>query len=96
VFADARSTYRASYYRRKMTTTQEDALKWIGEIFEEPGPLTPETLRENIPVWDSLGTLTLMAGLDEKFGIILSDDELRAMTKVDDILAVLRRDGKLA
>ena len=79
-----------------MMTTQEDALEWIGEMFEQPGQLAPETSRENIPAWDSLGTLTLMAGLDEKFGIMLSDSELRAMTKVDDILAVLRREGKLS
>lgn len=79
-----------------MMTTQDDALKWIGEMFEESAPLTPETLRENIPMWDSLGTLTLMAGLDEKFGIMLPDEELKAMAKVDDILAVLRREGKLS
>jgi len=77
-------------------TTKEEALKWIGEMFEQSDPLTPDTLRDDIPVWDSLGTLTLMAGMDEKFGIMLSDAELRAMTKVDDILAVLRREGKLA
>lgn len=79
-----------------MMTTQEEALKWIGEMFEQTDPLTPDTLRDDIPVWDSLGTLTLMAGMDEKFGIMLSDAELRAMTKVDDILAVLRREGKLS
>ena len=77
-------------------TTQEEALKWIGEMFERTDSLTPETPRNDIPVWDSLGTLTLMAGMDEKFGIMLSDAELRAMTKVDDILAVLRREGKLS
>jgi len=77
-------------------TTQEEALKWIGEMFEQTDLLTPDTLRDDIPVWDSLGTLTLMAGMDEKFGIMLSDAELRAMTKVDDILAVLRREGKLS
>jgi acyl carrier protein len=79
-----------------MMTTEADALKWIGEMFEHPSALTPATPREEIPIWDSLGTLTLMAGLDEKFGIMLSDAELRAMSKVDDILAVLRRDGKLS
>jgi acyl carrier protein len=79
-----------------MMTTQEEALKWIGEMFEQTDLLTPDTLRDDIPVWDSLGTLTLMAGMDEKFGIMLSDAELRAMTKVDDILAVLRREGKLS
>ena len=79
-----------------MMTTQEEALKWIGEMFEQTDLLTPDILRDDIPVWDSLGTLTLMAGMDEKFGIMLSDAELRAMTKVDDILAVLRREGNLS
>lgn len=76
-------------------TTEDEVLKWLGELFEHPAPLTPATERETIPMWDSLGTLNLLAGLDEKFGIILPDAELRAMTKVDDVLAVLRREGKL-
>jgi acyl carrier protein len=75
---------------------QEEALKWIAGLFEEsPDKLTPECLRQDIPLWDSLGVLTLMASLDEKFGILLSDADLRAMQKVDDILAVLRQHGKL-
>ena len=76
-------------------TTQDELLNWIAEIFEQTAkPLSPDTLREDIPAWDSLGVLTLMAGLDEKYGIMLSDAELKAMTKVDDILEVLRREGK--
>lgn len=77
-------------------TTKEEALNWIAELFEQPiGELTPESLRENIPIWDSLGTLTLMADLDEKYDIMLSDVELRDMTRVGDILDVLQREGKL-
>ena len=76
--------------------TEGDALKWVAEIFEQPdGQLTLETPREDVPVWDSLGTLTLMAGLDEKYGIMLSDTELRDMKRVGDIIEVLRREGKL-
>ncbi len=71
-------------------------MHWIAELFEQsPDHLRPESLRDDIPSWDSLGTLTLMADLDEKFGIMLSDTELRDMTKVEDILIVLRREGKL-
>lgn len=77
-------------------TTQESALKWIADMFEQSfETLTPETLRQDIPAWDSLGVLTLMAGLDEKFGIMLSDVELGEMSRVGDILEVLRRFGKL-
>lgn len=79
------------------TLTPAGALQWVAELFEEPvAKLTPETPRAEIPSWDSLGVLTLMAALDEQFGILLTDQEIRAMTKVGDILEVLRRDGKLA
>ena len=75
---------------------QEAALNWIAGLFEEPpGSLTPATARDSVPMWDSLGVLTLMASMDEKFGILMSDADLRAMQKVDDILAVLRQHGKL-
>jgi acyl carrier protein len=37
----------------------------------------------------------LVAGLSERFDIAVDADELVGMTQVDDILAVLRRHGKL-
>ncbi|PYM13307.1 MAG: hypothetical protein DME18_09350 [Verrucomicrobia bacterium] len=75
--------------------TQEEALHWIAELFEEPREnITPETDRKAIPAWDSLGVLTLMAALDEKFNIILSDKDVRGMEKVADLLQILRRNGK--
>ncbi len=76
--------------------TQTDALNWIAKLFEEPsGELSPNTARENIIAWDSLGVLTLMASLDSDFGITLSDDQLQTMKKVEDILIVLRKNGAL-
>lgn len=78
------------------TLTSAAALQWLAELFEEPkASLTPDTPRAEIPAWDSLGVLTLMAALDEKFGILLSDQEMRAMTRVGDVLEVLRQHGKL-
>jgi acyl carrier protein len=75
----------------------QNALAWIAEIFEEPaGRINAQTARDAIPGWDSLGTLSLIAGLDEKFDIHLGEKEIEAMAKVDDILAVLRRQGALA
>lgn len=72
--------------------TQEDALTWIAEIFEEP----PENVRESstrdeIAGWDSLGVLTLMASLDERFDIRLTEQELGELQCVGDILALLER-----
>jgi acyl carrier protein len=76
-------------------TTQE-ATTWLAGLFEEPAErLTPDTARDAVPAWDSLGELTLMAEMDEKFGILLTDTQLKGMTTVDDILQVLRNNGKI-
>ena len=37
----------------------------------------------------------LIAGIDEEFGVLLSDKEIRSMTKVGDILVLLEQKGKL-
>lgn len=76
--------------------TEQEALEWVAGMFDQPvDGLAPDTLRDDIPMWDSLGVLTLMAELDEKFAIVLTDADMRAMQKVDDILDVLRKNGKL-
>jgi acyl carrier protein len=76
--------------------TQKDALVWIAELFEESAErIRPETKRDDIAAWDSLGMLTLMAGLNDRFDIVMSDRELQAFGSVEDILQVLRARGKL-
>jgi len=75
--------------------SRAEALAWVAEIFQESAEMTPETPRENIAMWDSLGVLTLMAELDEKFDLVVSDQDMRAMTKVSDILSLLEKNGKL-
>ena len=75
---------------------EKEALEWVANLFEEsPESISADTPRDAIPAWDSLGVLTLMAGLDEKFNIVLSDAEMRAMRTAGDILEVLRKNGKL-
>jgi acyl carrier protein len=77
-------------------TTKQEALKWIANLFEEDDDLIkPETKRDDIPAWDSLGMLTLMAGLNDTFDIVMSDQELQEFRTVEDILQVLRKRGKL-
>ena len=76
--------------------TEADTLAWLAGLFNEPvESVYSSTPRESIANWDSLGVLTLMAEIDEKFGITLSDQEMRVMTKVGDILSLLRSNGKL-
>jgi acyl carrier protein len=77
--------------------TEQDALEWIAKLFEErPEHLTPDSNRDGIKAWDSLGVLLLMGGLDSDLGIQLSDDEVQGMKTVNDILIIMRRQGKIA
>jgi acyl carrier protein len=76
--------------------TEQKALAWIANIFEEPVEnIRPDVYRGDIPGWDSLGILALMAGLDEEFDIRLSEQEIPALQTVQDILAILKRHGRL-
>jgi acyl carrier protein len=75
--------------------TQRDGVEWIAKLFEvPPEQLTPDTRRDAISAWDSLGVLTLMASLDSDFGIVLTDDDVQGIKKVGDILDVMQRNGK--
>ena len=77
--------------------SESEALQWITTLFEEaPGSLTAETPLSSVEKWDSLGMLALMAALDETFGLLATADDLIRMTRVGDILALLRKHGKLA
>jgi acyl carrier protein len=79
------------------TISESDALKMLAEVFDEPvARVKPGLARDDVPGWDSMGALTLMAELDERFGIELTADESKAMTRIEDVLALLRRHGALA
>lgn len=76
--------------------TESEALDWLAVLFDEsPGSLACDTPRDDIPSWDSVGTLTLMAEMDSRFGLLLSDAELRGLHKVGDVLDILARNGRL-
>ena len=75
---------------------EKDALNWIAEIFQEPlENISPNTLREDIPGWDSLGVLTLIAEMDENFDILLEEEDLEKLKTVNDLLDLLKNNGKL-
>jgi len=75
--------------------TETEALSWISKLFEEQS-LSADARREDVEAWDSLGVLTLMAGLDAEFGINLPDDEFERIRTVHDILDVMRRNGAVS
>lgn len=76
--------------------TQNEALAWIAEVFEEPVEnVQPGTPRDAIAMWDSLGVLALMAALDEQLDISIDSDEVTAIDSVGGILNVLHRHDKI-
>ena len=59
-------------------------------------PDSPLKLRaQDIPTWDSLGMLKIIAKLDEHFQILLTESELLELRSIGNILEVLRRNGHL-
>ena len=74
--------------------TTEEALAWVADLFEESeADIGVDTPREDIPAWDSLGTLTLMAGLDEEFDIQLNEDQIAELRSVGDIVVIMNGAG---
>ncbi len=78
------------------TITKDEALAMLADCFmAEAGSLGPETARDAIAGWDSMGALMFIAELDERFGIELTAEDSRAMTRVADALDFLRARGVL-
>jgi acyl carrier protein len=74
----------------------QEALAWVADIFEAPAEkIRPETRRDEVEAWDSLGILTLIARLDEDFHILLTEEEIQELRSVGDILGLIRKHGIL-
>ena len=75
-----------------MAKSINEILTWVAEVFEAPvEKIQPETRRDEIDAWDSLGILALMARMDEDFQVLLTEEEIQQMNSVADILEVLRK-----
>lgn len=69
-----------------------EILAWVAEVFETPvDKIRPDTKKDEIDAWDSLGILTLMARMDEDFHILLTEEEIQRLKSVGDIIDVLRK-----
>ena len=77
--------------------TRDEALAWVASVFDEPpSSVRLDTRRDEIAGWDSLGLLTLMADLDEKFQIQLNEKEIRGLVSVKDVFVLLEQRGALS
>jgi acyl carrier protein len=72
----------------------QKALEWITDIFAVSGRvLALDDSRASVPEWDSLGALLLLARLEEDHKIVVSADELAAMSTVREICGLLERNN---
>ncbi|MES2673282.1 MAG: acyl carrier protein [Pseudomonadota bacterium] len=62
----------------------------------DEGSLAIETLLVDVPGWDSMGVLLLMAEMDERFSITLNEVALAKLKGVKDIIAVVKDAGLLS
>lgn len=77
--------------------TLAEALDMMADAFNEPlANVQPETPRDSLPGWDSMGALMLIAELDERFGIELSAETSRQMRSVQHVLDFLAQHGVLS
>lgn len=76
--------------------TISDLLKLTEQLLNlDEGFLTLETLLIDVPGWDSMGVLLLMAEMDERFNITLNEVALANLKGVRDIVAVVKNAGLL-
>lgn len=74
-----------------MTTIRPELSDIFAEVFMFTDPLTPQTSPDDVPKWDSLRHIALVAAIEETYGISLSMDEMMEMMNVSAIQAVLDR-----
>jgi acyl carrier protein len=68
------------------------ALQWLTDIFAVKNrTVTMEDTRDSLAEWDSLGSLLLLSALEEEHKIVISADDLQAMTAVRQICELLEK-----
>lgn len=83
--------------KAKTQVSISEALAMLAECFNLPvEDMHADLQRDAIDDWDSMGALMLMAELDERFGIELTAEASREMTRIGDVLAFLKVHGALS
>jgi acyl carrier protein len=66
------------------------------EVFENPSlVLTPETTADDVPNWDSLNHLNVVASVEQRFGIRFRTSELESLRNIGDFVSIVRAKQKL-
>jgi acyl carrier protein len=65
----------------------------FANVFKYDGVLNPSTSRKDVPKWDSLQHVALVAAIEQQFDISLSMEEMVEIRSVKDICNILDRHG---
>lgn len=72
----------------------EKALQWLTDIFAVKSRVVGiDDTRDSLPEWDSLGSLLLLAALEEEHQIVLTADDLEQITEVRQICELLDKNN---
>ena len=65
------------------------------DLFGDPAlVLTPQTTAADVPGWDSINHLNIVAGAEERFGVRLGTREIERLRNVGDLAAlILKKQG---
>lgn len=56
----------------------------------DPGTLTADTRIADVPEWSSLGWLTIMSLIDERFGLQIPAADIRSFRTAGDLVSYVR------
>lgn len=60
------------------------------EVFEDPSlVLTPQTTAEDVPNWDSLNHLNVVAVVEQRFGVRFRTSELESLRNIGDFVSTV-------
>jgi acyl carrier protein len=73
------------------------ALQWLTDIFAVKNrTVSIDDTRDSLAEWDSLGSLLLLSALEEEHKIVISADDLEAMTAVRQVCELLEKNNAFA
>ena len=59
----------------------------------EPSKITEALRPGEIPQWDSLGHMSLMSALEQRFAVVFAMDEVLAVNSIADLRVILKKHG---
>ncbi|MEM1433788.1 MAG: acyl carrier protein [Pseudomonadota bacterium] len=77
--------------------TEQEIIEVVAEAFSvDASDLTPESSRDDVEDWDSMGMLMLMAEFDERYGLVVEEETLAELHTVADIIKLVQTKGDVA